>query len=81
MDIKEKLNILTEDYQLTPKCSWVLLVRVLSAYYLLQLDREYEITFCYQGKSKNTSRRSANNGSIYFNEAFYLQFNSISQNI
>ena len=46
-----------------------------------EVDREYNIKFCYQDKSKGTSRRSANNGSIYFIETFYLQLNLISQNI
>ena len=80
-DIDKQSNVLKEAYQLAPQCNWVLLVRVLSAYYLPELDRDYEIKFCYQDNSKGTSRRSANNGSIDFNETFYLQFNSISQNV
>ena len=77
-DIKDK-SLTDEVNKYVPQVSWVLLIRVASANFLPELNRDYEIKICYQDKSVSTTKRSAINGSIDFNETIYLTFNSVTQ--
>ena len=63
---------------LVPQCSWTILMRIISANYLPELDREYEIKISIQDKAVSSNKQKAINGSIDFNQTIQLQFNTLS---
>lgn len=47
----EDQQLINQIDNLYPQCNWTACIRVLSAYYLPEKDRDYEIKVCVQDKS------------------------------
>ena len=77
----EDKELTKEASELVPKCQWNILMRVISAYYLPELERDYEIKICIQDKSVNTSKKRTINGSVDFHQTIQLQYNSLSEDV
>ena len=71
-------KMLDEVKSLIPSHNWVIKARIISAYYLPELDRDYIIEISLQDNSKQTKKKSAINGSVDFHETIELQFNSLN---
>ena len=76
-DIEDE-NLKQQAKVLAPQCAWYIFVRVISAYYLPELDRDYEIKISIQDKTVSTNKKTAINGSVDFNQTIQIQYNSIS---
>jgi hypothetical protein len=50
----EDNQLINQIDQLYPQCNWTVCIRILSAYYLPEKDRDYEIKVCVQEKSIST---------------------------
>ena len=74
----EDEQLKTQISNLVPQCSWTILMRIISANYLPELDREYEIKISIQDKAVSSNKQKAINGSIDFNQTIQLQFNTLS---
>ena len=77
----EDNQLLSQIDQFYPQVNWVACIRVLSAYYLPQKDRDYEIKISIQDKSVSTRSGTAINGSIDFDQTIQLQFKTFSEDI
>ena len=75
---KEKLLELKE---LQYKFNWIIKARIISAFFLPELDREYAVEICIQDNSKETQKKGTINGSVDFNESLEIQFNSLDGNL
>ena len=71
-------DLVKEAGELVPKYEWKIAVRVISAYFLPELERDYEIKIAMQDKSINTKRKRTINGSVDFFETIELQYFSLS---
>ena len=79
-NIEKTSQVRIDAYKLSPKCKWVILARIISAYYLPKLNRLYQIKIFYQDKIVKSSKKNAVNGSIDFNDTIRLEFESVSYN-
>ena len=78
LDDKE---LIKEAAELVPKCQWNILIRVISAYYLPELERDYQIKISIQDIVVNTEKKRTINGSVNFNQTIQLQYNSLSEDV
>ena len=76
-DIDDK-NLIREISQRKPECKWVIYARIISAYFLPELEREYSIRIRIQDKTAITRKQKTINSSVDFNETISLQYNSFS---
>ena len=74
-------QILDEMRKLKPKYDWIIKIRIISAYYLPELEKDYEIEICIQDKSIKTSKKRAINGCIDFHQTIDLKFKSLNDDI
>ena len=77
----EDNQLINQIDQLYPQCNWTVCIRILSAYYLPEKDRDYEIKVCVQEKSISTRSGTAINGSIDFDQTLELKFNTFSGDV
>ena len=77
----EDNQLINQIDQLYPQCNWIACIRILSAYYLPEKDRDYEIKVCIQDKSISTRSGTAINGSIDFDQTLELKFNTFSGDV
>ena len=77
----EDQQLINQIDNLYPQCNWTACIRVLSAYYLPEKDRDYEIKVCVQDKSVSTRSGSAINGSIDFDQTLELKFSTFSGDV
>ena len=67
--------------KLKPDCKWDIKVRVISAYYLPELERDYEIRISIQEKERYTDKKRSINGCADFNQTIDLSYYSLSQDV
>ena len=65
---------------LTPQCKWNIWAKIITAFYLPEKDRGYEIQISIQDKSVNSKRQNAINSSIDYNQLIQLQYSSFTTN-
>jgi len=66
---------------LAPKVRWNIMARIISAFYLPEKDREYEIQISIQDKSAKSNKQNAINGSIDYNQSIELNYSSFTSNV
>jgi len=77
----ENKKLVDDVYKLKPSISWIMKLRIITAYYLPELDRDYEIEICMQDNTKSTKKRRAINGSVDYHETIELKFNSFNDDV
>ena len=77
-DIDDK-NLILEISEKKPECKWGICARIISAYFLPELEREYSIRIRIQDKTIITKSKKTINGSVDFNETISLEYYSFSK--
>ena len=77
----EDQELINQVKLLAPKVRWNIMARIISAFYLPEKDREYEIQISIQDKSAKSNKQNAINGSIDYNQSIELNYSSFTSNV